>query len=237
MVSWNLTSGSAIKPLGSLPPPKNGHKVVDMDKFMASELAGAIINEKKNKNQVSCNLSFLLDVIFVEFKEYPHAAIHAEDLMVTPSTLKKHSSSLLIAMTSEAHKPVHLYDSQKKQWNWDFSRNSTTGEGFSNESQIALFFNTISTAVANSKIDHATPSPRQRHVWMADWSSQCLTGLTGYNQKPDLVLVSNSIASRDEVTWLSPKVIGEYSKESFQLASCMRKTMDTKAYLVMVDQP
>ena len=72
---------------------------------------------------------------------------------------------------------------------------------------------------------------------MADWSSQCLTGSTGYNQKPDLVLVSNSIALHDKVTWLSPKVIRGYSKESFQLASLMGKMMDTKAYLVMVDQP
>ena len=107
-------------------------------------------------------------------------------------------------------------------------------KGFSNESQIVLFFNTISTAVANTKIDHATPLPCQRHVWMVDWSSQCLTGLTGYNWKPDLVLVSNLVVLCDEVTWLSPKVVGEYSKESFQLASHMGKTMDTMTYLVMV---
>ena len=81
---------------------------------MASELAGAIINKKQNKNQVSYNLGFLLNIIFAEFKEYPHSAIHADNLMVIPSTLKKHSSSLLVVVTSEAHKPVHLYDSQKK---------------------------------------------------------------------------------------------------------------------------
>ena len=46
MTSWNLRSGGALKPLGSLPPPENGCNVAAMDKFMASELAGAIINEK-----------------------------------------------------------------------------------------------------------------------------------------------------------------------------------------------
>ena len=158
--------------------------------------------------------------------------------MVTPSNLKEHSSCLLIgSATSEPHIPVHLYDSQKKRWNWDFpSGNSTTENGLSNESQIALFFNIISTAVANSRTDHAISSSRRR-IWMADWSSRCLSGSTGYNRKPDLVLVSNSITSRDEITWLTPKVIGEYSGESFQPASRMGKTMDTKAYLVMVDQP
>jgi len=64
-----------------------------------------------------------------------------------------------------------------------------------------------------------------------------MAGSTGYNRKPDLVLVSNTITSCNEITWLSPKVIGEYSKESFQPASHIRRTMDTKVYLVMVDQP
>ena len=160
--------------------------------------------------------------------------------MVTPSTLKEHSSSLLVGTAaSEPHKPVPLYDSQKKRWNWVFlSGNSTSGGGLSNEAQIALFLNTIATTVANStKTDRTTLSPHQRHIWMADWSSQCMAGSTGYNQKPDLVLVSNMIMLRDEITWLSPKVIGEYSKESFQPASHIGRTMDMKAYLVMVDQP
>ena len=240
MASWNLKSVGAVKPLGSLPPPKNGRTVAVMDKFMGSELTGAIINEKRGKNQSSCNLGFLLDVIFAPFKEYPHAAIHADNLMVTPSSLKEHSSNLLVnTATSEPHKPVHLYDPQKKQWNWAFpSGNSSTEDGLSNESQIALFFNTVVTAVANSiNTDHTTLSPPRRRIWMADWSSRCLPGSTGYNRKPDLILVSNSVTSRDEVTWLSPKVIGEYSKEPYQPASRMGKTMDTKAYLVMVDQP
>ena len=238
MASWNLRSGT-LKPLGSLPPPKNGRNVAAMDKFMASKLAGAIINEKRDKNQ-ACNLGFLINIIFATFKEDPHVAIHADDLMVTPSTLKEHSSSLLVGTaTSESHKPVPLYDSQKKRWNWVFpSGNSTSGGGLSNEAQITLFLNTIATAVANStKTDCTTLSPCQQRIWMVDWSSQCMAGSTGYSQKPDLVLISNMITSHDEITWLSPKVIGEYSKELFQPASRIGRTMDMKAYLVMVDQP
>ena len=238
MALWNLRSG-ALKPLGSLPPPKNGHNVAAMDKFMASELTGAIINEKQDKNQ-ACNLGFLINVIFATFKEDPHATIHADDLMVTPSTLKEHSSSLLVGTAaSEPHKPVPLYDSQKKRWNWVFlAGNLTSGGGLSNEAHIALFLNTIATTVGNStKTDHTALSPCQQHIWMVDWSSQCMAGLTGYNQKPDLVLVSNMITSHNKITWLSLKVIREYSKESFQPASHIGRTMDTKVYLVMVDQP
>ena len=241
MASWNLRSGGAVKALGSLPPPKKGRNVADMDKFMASELAGAIINEKRDKSQASSNLGFLIDIIFATFKEDRHRTIiQASDLMVTPSTLKGHASSFILGITMFEHdKPAHLYDSRNKQWNWAFpSGNSTTENEFSNEAQIALFLNTVATAVANSvKVDNTPLSSRKQRFWMADWSSQCMTGSTGYKQKPDLVLVSSVITSRGEVTWLSPKVVGEYSREPFQPASRIRKTMDTKAYLVMVEQP
>jgi len=240
MASWNLRSGGAVKPLGSLPPPKKGCSITDMDKFMISKLAGTIIHEKQDKNQASSHLGFLINIIFAVFKEDPHVSIiRANDLTVTPKTLKGHASSVLIGITASKHdKPVHLYDSQKKWWNWVFpSGNSTAGSDLSNKAQVALFLNIIATAVANTiKTDDTNLLSRRQCIWMADWSSQCMTGSTGYNQKPDLVLISNTIASCDEITWLSPKVIREYSRESFQPASHIRKTMDMKAYLVLVDQ-
>ena len=108
----------------------------------------------------------------------------------------------------------------------------------STEALITLFLNTVTSAVSASVAsDNPTISPHKQCFWMADWSSQCLTGLTGYQRKPDLVLVNSTIVPWDKITWLSPKVIGEYSRESFQPASRLGKTMDTKAYLVMVDQP
>ena len=41
----------------------------------------------------------------------------------------------------------------------------------------------------------------------------------------------------DEVTWLSPKIVREFTKELFQPAGHLGKTMDTKAYLMFVEQP
>ena len=218
MASWNLRSGGTVKPLGSLPPPKKGRNVAEMDKFMASELAGTIIHEKRDKSRASSNLGFLIDVIFATFREDPHGPIiHTSDLMVTPKTLKGHASSFPVGITPSEHdKPVHLYDSEKKQWNWAFPLGNSTAENdLSNEAQITLFLNTVATAVANTvKTNHTTNiSSHWQCVWMSDWSSQCMSGSTGYNWKPDLVLVSYTIASRDEVTWLSPKVVGEYSRE------------------------
>ena len=109
MASWNLRSGGAVKALGSLLPPKKGHNIADMDKFMASELAGAIINEKRDKSQASSNLGFLIDIIFATFKEDRHGTIiQASDLMVTPSTLKGHASSFILGITMFEHdKPAH----------------------------------------------------------------------------------------------------------------------------------
>ena len=133
---------------------------------------------------------------------------------------------------------LHLYDVQQKKWNWKFPSGNFSKDWLSNEAQVALFLNTVVSAVASSvATDRPTISPRKQRFWMADWSSQCLTGWTGYQQKPDLVLVSSAIVPWDEITWLSLKVIGEYSREPFQPASRLGKTMDTKAYLIMVDQP
>ena len=95
----------------------------------------------------------------------------------------------------------------------------------------------MTTVADSAKTDHTTPSPHNQCTWMTDWSTWCMTGSTGYSQKPDLLLISSTIASHDKVKWLSPKVIRENSRKSFQLVSCIGKTMDTKAYLVMVDQP
>jgi len=60
---------------------------------------------------------------------------------------------------------------------------------------------------------------------------------TGVNRMLDLVLVDNAINCLDKVSWQSPKVIAEYLKDSYCPRSCLGKTMDTKAWLVLVDQP
>ena len=51
------------------------------------------------------------------------------------------------------------------------------------------------------------------------------------------VLVDNAAIMVDEVTWLSPKVVGEFMKELFQPTGHLGKAMDMKAYLMFVQHP
>jgi len=100
---------------------------------------------------------------------------------------------------------------------------------------VALFFNAIiTTAKAHNPRLTANNDPRQ---WMADWSKMHMPSSTGVNRMPDLVLVDDAINCLDEVSWRSPKVIAEYLKESYRPQSRLGKAMDTKAWLVLVDQP
>ncbi|KAI6154776.1 hypothetical protein BKA82DRAFT_4010539 [Pisolithus tinctorius] len=106
-----------------------------------------------------------------------------------------------------------LYDNNRKHWNWELrpppgsdsppeqpgplaSELLVELEKLCFEKQVALFLNAIGTAAKSM--------------------------MPSYSQKPDLILVDNTPVSLDEITWLSPKVIAEYSKES---------------YLTLVDQP
>ncbi|KAI6008903.1 hypothetical protein F5J12DRAFT_782311 [Pisolithus orientalis] len=142
---------------------------------------------------------------------------------------------------------VSLYDDNRKRWNWELrpppgsdsppeqpgplaSELPVELEKLYFEKQVALFLNAIGTA---TKSTMPSLSSKPQHQCMADWSRTSLQGSTGYSQKPDLILVDNTPVSLDEITWLSPKVIAEYSKESFKPASCLGKMMDTKAYLTL----
>ncbi|KAF8440988.1 hypothetical protein L210DRAFT_989535 [Boletus edulis BED1] len=165
-------------------------------------------------------------------------------------------------MSSESHnncsgsESVELYDRENKHWRWnlhliDSPSAIQTGlessdipsniQSLSSKQQVALFFNCITDAVtasqANLKAGKFFTKGSHRRQWLANWSKTSLPGSTGYSRKPNLVLVDNDAMSHDEITWLSPKVIAEYTKETFQPASRIGKTMDTKAYLVLVDQP
>ena len=73
---------------------------------------------------------------------------------------------------------------------------------------------------------------------MSHWSSKPIPGSSGgYQQKLDLVLVDEATTTFNEITWQSPKVISEYTKESFQPAKRLGKMMDSKVYLVFLEQP
>ncbi|KAF8129612.1 hypothetical protein EV363DRAFT_1297249 [Boletus edulis] len=230
-----------------------------MDKFVSIELQGKVVNERRDA-AAHCSLGFFLDLIFASFtKEFADVAL--KSLIVPLSSIP---SAAHRSMSSESHnnhsgsESVELYDRANKHYCWwwnlpliDSPSAIQTGlessdilsnlQSLSSEQQVALFFNCITDAVtasqANLKASKFFTKGSHRRQWLANWSKMSLPGSTGYSHKPDLVLVDNDAMSHDEITWLSPKVITEYTKETFQLASRISKTMDTKAYLVLVDQP
>ncbi|KAF8436279.1 hypothetical protein L210DRAFT_3648035 [Boletus edulis BED1] len=245
------------KTIGSLPPPREGRGVATMDKFVSIELQGKVVNERRDA-AARRSLGFFLDLIFASFtKEFADVAL--ESLIVPLSSIP---SAARRSMSSESHnnrsgsESIELYDRENKRWRWnlpliDSPSAIQTGsessdipsnlQSLSSEQQVALFFNCITDAVtasrANLKAGKFFTKGSHRRQWLANWSKTSLPGSTGYSRKPDLVLVDNDAMSHDEITWLSPKVIAEYTKETFQPASRIGKTMDTKAYLVLVDQP
>ena len=72
---------------------------------------------------------------------------------------------------------------------------------------------------------------------MADWSDCIMPSAYRYERKPDLVLLENELLPRDEISWKSPKVLAELMRESFTPTAHIARTLDTKAYLVMIEQP
>ncbi|KAF8432136.1 hypothetical protein L210DRAFT_3650633 [Boletus edulis BED1] len=245
------------KTISSLPPPREGQGIATMDKFVSIELQGKVVNERRD-TAAGRSLGFFLDLIFASFtKEFTDVAL--ESLIVPLSSIP---SAACRSMSSKSHnnrsgsESIELYDRENKRWRWnlpliDSPSAIQTGsessdipsnlQSLSSKQQVALFFNCITDAVtasrANLKAGKFFTKGLHRRQWLANWSKTSLPGSTGYFRKPDLVLVDNDAMSHDEITWLSPKVIAEYTKETFQPASWIGKTMDTKAYLVLVDQP
>ena len=144
-----------------------------------------------------------------------------------------------------------MYDPSAKCWKWLFepavptSRSSessptpvsptTHHTAPTSEQLIAQFFNSITLTIKEK-----VPSIGQngiKHHWMAEWSCNPMPGSSGYIWKPDLNLVNNSTLMVDEISWWSPKVLTEYTKESFQPTKCLRKMMDSKAYITFLEQP
>ncbi|KIO09339.1 hypothetical protein M404DRAFT_21903 [Pisolithus tinctorius Marx 270] len=247
------TIDGTYKLIGSLPPPKHGHTVHVMDKFTASELEGTIIREPRIQVSSPQSLGYVTNIIFESFRD-TFTSIAPRSLIVPlktiPACVRSYSASFNQGGLSE-DSLVSLYDDDRKHWNWELrpppgsdsppeqpgplaSELPVESEKLCFEKQVALFLNAIGTA-AKSTMPSLSSKPQRQ--WMADWSRTSLRGSTGYSRKPDLILVDNTPVSLDEITWLSPKVIAKYSKESFKPASRLGKTMDTKAYLTLVDQP
>ena len=58
-----------------------------------------------------------------------------------------------------------------------------------------------------------------------------------YDHKPNLILLENELILCDKISWKSPKVLAELMRESFTPTACIARTLDTKAYLIMIKQP
>ena len=256
------TIDATYKLVGSLPPPREGRSITTMDKFISMELQGKIIKEHHDITATarrSRSLSFFLDLIFATFNK-DFTDLTPESLIVPLSTIPKVARPSLSYQqydNLDESEPIELYDKEKKRWHWNLPLTEPTTEEpdstgtpgnslnitgdwepLSSEKQVALFLNLVTDAFAANQARADESFVKEPHrQWLANWSKLPMPGSTGYSRKPDLVLIDNSPLSQDEITWLSPKVIAEYTKEKFQPASRVGKTIDTKAYLVLVDQP
>ena len=72
---------------------------------------------------------------------------------------------------------------------------------------------------------------------MADWSDHIMPSTCCYDHKPNLILLENELILCDKISWKSPKVLAELMRESFTPTARIARTLDTKAYLIMIKQP
>ena len=110
------------------------------------------------------------------------------------------------------------------------------------EKEFTHFLNTVSTAIKQKSRTSTTKSESSEiftahRCWMADWSDRIMPSAYRYDHKPDLVLLENEVLPRDEISWKSPKVLAELTRESFTPTARIARTLDTKAYLIMIEQP
>ena len=239
------TLDSIYKSIGSLPPPKNGHTVQTMDRLTAQELEGSIVHESRSNGGPRFALGFLINVIFAACRQ--QSMLNVDELTVPLKAIHAWDSRLQkkFAGYSESSE-VLLYDSKTESWNWTFDPGeaegvdgNTNGAPLHQEKEFAHFLNTVSMAI-KQKLHTSSESSETftaHRCWMADWLDRVMPSTYHYDCKPDLVLLENELLSRDEISWKSPKVLAELMRESFTPTARIARTLDTKAYLVMIEQP
>lgn len=248
----------AVYKLGSFPVPKNGRNVASMDKVIAREVQGVIHYESEKLSRSGHTyLGFILDLIFSEFAnlDFPPA----ESLHVTQEWLKKHTPTALAASFSERPSEFPLYDSQRGRWNWP-PLDGTTLAGASQEPLIASFFNAVANCLAGQVIpareqairssiedpestglkeNDKLPIPH-RH-WLGNYRNRRLPGAPkgagAYNRHPDLILIESADQPPGSLSWTSPTALAEYTSEKWSPSMRLAKTLHTKAYLTLLDQP
>ena len=216
-----------------------------MDRLTAQELEGSIVHESCSNGGPRFALGFLIDVIFAACRQQSMPNI--DELTVPLKAIRTWDSRLQkkFAGYSESSE-VPLYDSKTESWNWTFNPGeaeevggSTNGAPLRQEKVFAHFLNTVSMAVkqklhTSSELSKTFTAHR---CWMADWSDRIMPSTYRYDCKPDLVLLENELLPHDEISWKSPKVLAKLTRESFTPTARIARTLDTKAYLVMIEQP
>jgi hypothetical protein len=226
-----------------------------MDVLTSLELAATIIHEnnRPSKTQATLALGYTIDVIFASYSK-SFKSLSPNKLVVLWKSLPQNICKDLpqLSYSSDDFK-FQLYNPHEKRWNWPFVADGSGGgtpessadaplgttptpsSELTTEHRVAQFYNAISAAAKESCTGSGPSEGIHRH-WMAEWSWNPLPG-SQYSCKPDLVLVDQATTTVDEVTWLSPKVVGEYTRETDQPAGRLGKTMDTKAYIMFIAQP
>ena len=245
VLSNKYCSVDAIHKIGSFPIPREGRLVPTMNKLTTRELNGAIIFRDKSKPHDKY-LGFLLDKIL---SDGTTVDIPSFDMLTVPrSTIGKYNPQIVQRYPSDVNIP--LYDTSAKQWNWPLTRPATPPLGTvsdpatpspakkfpSQESLVAAFFNAIALATG-----HKTAGQDSQRYWLSSYSTRRMPGTVegagAFHRKPDLILVEKSDALTDCISWMSPKVLAECTNQAWKPSIPLVKTLHTKAYLVLLDQP
>ncbi|KAH7918499.1 hypothetical protein BV22DRAFT_1134544 [Leucogyrophana mollusca] len=105
-----------------------------------------------------------------------------------------------------------------------------------------------SAALSTASVSTCEPPPLKQQLafrsWLGYYSMKKLPTETdlgqveqGYNRKPDLILLEHAYQLLDNVTWKSPKAIGELTKTTFRKSRTIQETLNQKAYLLFSSQP
>ncbi|KAF8546336.1 hypothetical protein OG21DRAFT_1491318 [Imleria badia] len=199
-----------------------------MDVLTLLELTGTIIHKNNAKSQTPLALGFTIDIIFSSFPKQ-FASLPPGELTIPWDSLPL---SIRDELPQPSKKDFQLYNPFEKCWNWPLFSSQPRGSTPSSlimplatpepmlsselttENYITYFYNAIAAATRKYCINlgRYADSGVHRH-WMGDWSHNVLPG-SQYDRKLDLILIDNSTAAVDKVTWLSPKVVGEYTRET-----------------------
>ncbi|KAH7918127.1 hypothetical protein BV22DRAFT_1134835 [Leucogyrophana mollusca] len=111
------------------------------------------------------------------------------------------------------------------------------------ESILAAFLNAVVEAliVALGKLDKDFKPPLRYRVWSPDFSTRLINS-GEFKRKPNLILLDQEVrrTTKDDgkkVMWMDTKAVGELTVEAWTPSTRIGKTVDTKAYLMMREQP